>query len=158
MTSKTDEALLSKAKHTVYHLLKFRPRSRKEILTKLQEKRFPPEAVEETVEYFIEIGLINDRQFAQGWISSRRNRGFGLIRIEKELKEKGLAPEIIQEELKETTDEATELKTAKILGEKRASRYPGLDKNKVKQRVYGYLIRRGFSYDTAIKALPSLFR
>jgi len=74
-------------------------RSEQEIYNKLKQKRFSHDHIKRTVQYFKEIGLINDRQFAQKWILSRLAKPFGKDRIRFELKEKGIDTAIIEEEL-----------------------------------------------------------
>lgn len=41
-------------------------------------------------------GLLSDERFAEVLVRSRRQRGYGPVRIRKELVEKGLAPEAIE--------------------------------------------------------------
>ena len=96
---------LVQAKSYVFRLLKIRFRSEKEVRDKLGQKGFSEPTVDEAVGYFRSIGLIDDRQFARRWIASRLNKPFGVHRIRFELKEKGIAPEIIKQALDEKPDD-----------------------------------------------------
>lgn len=146
---------LQKAKDTVFRLLKLRLRSEKEVHDKLKSKGFEEEIIEKTIEYFKEIELVNDRVFAQKWISFRLNKPFGFTRIKKELKEKGVEEDIVHEELAKV-DDYQELDVVKRIIERRGKIYKGIDKNKLKQRLFGYLIRRGFSSGSVYKALREI--
>ena len=43
-----------------------------------------------------EQGLQSDRRFAEVWVRHRRSQGFGPIRIQSELRQKGISPDQIQ--------------------------------------------------------------
>jgi len=147
---------LRKARDTVFRLLKIRYRSEKEIREKLKRKNFSAPIIEQTIQYFKDLELINDRQFAQKWISSRLGKPFGLNRIRFELKDKGIDADILQQELKEATRNYPETEIATALAKRQAAKYENIAKIKVKQRLYGYLARRGFSSTAINKALGSL--
>ena len=145
-----------KARSTVYRLLKIRLRSEKEIRDKLKLKQFPDETIDHTVTYFTQIGLIDDRLFAQKWIASRLNKPFGARRIQHELKDKGIHRRIIDDEIKNAGEDYCEEDVVLELARKRRRKYEGLDPQKVKQRLYGYLSRRGFSPESIFKAMKRL--
>ncbi len=151
-----NEERLRKAQQVVYRLLKFRLRSSKELQSKLSEKKFSSSIIKQTIQHFKDLQLINDHTFAQQWISSRLKKPFGVNRIRLELKDKGISPDIIEEALKESTDMYEELAIVTELARYRASKYKNDDPQKIKQRVYGYLLRRGFSTNSIIKAIKTL--
>ena len=147
---------LKEAKNTAYRLLKIRNRSQQEIRDKLTQKDFPKEIVEETISYLESIDLIDDNLFAKGFIRSRLNKPFGKRRIVLELKQKGVAPDIIENEFLLIADEINETDAAITLAKKRATKYSGIDKIKKQQRLFAYLIRRGFSGESAQKAIKTI--
>ena len=147
---------LQKAKDTIFRLLKFRPRSEKEIRDRLNNKNFQKENIDGAIQYFKDLQLIDDRQFARNWISSRLQRPFGPNRIRFELKEKGIHADILQEELKSATSNFPEEEIVLALAKKRASLYKDIEKNKIEQRVYNYLVRRGFNNRAILKAIKQL--
>ena len=148
---------LFKARNAVFQLLKVRLRSEKEIIERLKKKKFEDSLIEETCKYFRDIELIDDRKFAQEWIHSRLNKPFGLNRIKRELIDKGIAKDILEDELKKVDHKNDgELDIIQKLVQKRFQGYGHIDKNKLKQRIFGYLIRRGFSSENTYKALKEL--
>jgi len=151
--SDENKVSFSKAKAVVHRLFKFRIRSIHEIRTKLKDKGFSRELSEQTVEFFIKCEMLDDEVFAKAWITSRLNKPMGLRRIKQELKEKGIADEIIAGELTKTKADYDE--TEAVLGviKRRTQIFQGLDPIKIKRRMEGYLLRRGFSTETIYKTL-----
>ena len=156
MSRSDSKQSLLKAKQTVYKLLDFRLRSEQELRDKLKSKALPVPIIEQTIDYFHELDLVNDQRFAREWISSRLKKPFGLNRIRLELQKKGIDALIIQEALNTASEEFNELETVTALARHRAKKYKGLEPQKLKQRLYGYLTRRGFTANTVLKAINSL--
>ena len=94
--------------------------------------------------------------FAQNWISSRLKRPFGINRIRQELITKGVDKQIIQEEIEKLFIDYGEEEIVCALAKRQSSKYKNIEPNKVKNRVYGYLMRRGFNTDSIIKAVQKL--
>ena len=162
-TQETDTGLdeakvaLAKAKSTVFRLFKFRPRSEREIINKLKGKKLPNDTIATAIEHFKKIDYINDRRFAQMWAVSRLTRN-GINRIRLELKQKGIAEEIIQETIGNIPEDYSEIETVLTVAKKQLRKYERLDPDKQKRRLYEYLLRRGFRQNTAQKALRQLIR
>lgn len=146
----------AKAKSCVFRLLKFRPYSEEEVRVRLGRKKFDAAVIKETIQYFKEIHLIDDRLFAQRWISERMNKPLGRRRILFELRSKGIDEDIIREELADAADTYAEEDIAAALARKQAGKYKNLDPRKVKQRVCAFLLRRGFDSEAIEKALRTL--
>ncbi len=144
------------AKNYIYRLLKIRVRSEKEIRDKLRQKGFSEPTADEAVGYFKGIDLINDRLFAQKWITWRLAKPFGLKRVRLELKEKGVAPELIEEQFAQAQSDYSEEEIVARLAKRRAAKHAGVPREKVKQRVYGYLMRRGFNPAAVFKAVKDI--
>ncbi|MBU0547676.1 MAG: recombination regulator RecX [Candidatus Omnitrophica bacterium] len=136
-----------KAKEYAFLLLKFRLRSEKELVQRLKQKGFSEELSRDTVNFLKDRQFIDDRVFAKGWVASRLKRPFGLRRIKQELVQKGLDKEIIEETFVQAKEDYDEGSIVKRLAEQRFSKLKGIEPIKAKQRVYAYLMRRGFSSD-----------
>ena len=137
-------------------LLKFRLRSEKELLARLKQKGFPEELSRSTVNFLKDKGFIDDRVFAKGWVASRLKRPFGLRRIKQELIAKGLDKEVIEDSLFAVKENYSESQIVSQLARQRFSRQKGIEPQKVKSRVYAYLLRRGFSPDTVSEIVKQL--
>lgn len=136
-----------KAREYAFLLLKFRLRSEKELAQRLRQKGFPEELCQGTVNFLKDKQFIDDRVFAKGWVSSRLRRPFGFRRIKQELVQKGLGKEVIEETFVQVKEDYDEGSIVKQLAERRFSKLKGVEPLKARQRVYAYLMRRGFSPD-----------
>jgi regulatory protein len=155
MLDQNAESDLSAAKRIAYRSLKFRPKSEKELRTKLEEKGITPATIQNVVELLKKQGLLDDKLFARGWTASRLRKPLGITRIRRELKQKGISDEIIAAETPEVTS-SEELESALALAKKRLALYSRIPKLKIKQRLYGYLVRRGFRFETVTRVLNNL--
>ena len=87
---------LVKAKNAAIGLLARREHSEKELRLKLS-KKFECEIVRETISVLRERGDLCDKRFAEMLVRSRFNRGFGPAYISKELRFKGINPDLGKE-------------------------------------------------------------
>ena len=156
MGNKKKEELTCKARNTVFRLLKFRSRSEKETREKLKAKKLPVSVITQTIAYFKDLDLVNDSRFAKEWTSSRLKKPFGINRIRLELKKKGVDPTVIEATIADATDKYDEFEIVTRLARYRASKYKNIDPEKIQQRVYGYLLRRGFNLSVILKAIKTL--
>lgn len=148
---------LAKAKSTVFRLFRFRPRSEQEIVAKLKGKHVSAETITKILVHFRKLDYIDDRRFAKMWTTSRLLRA-GVNRIRMELRQKGIADDIIQETIGSIPEDYSELETTLTVARKQIRKYAKLDPLKQKRRLFEYLVRRGFRQSTAQKALRQLLR
>lgn len=118
--------------------------------------------LDETVEKMIELGFLNDQQFAYGMVNSYRKRGLSKRGILSRLQQKGLEPDLILEKLA-TIDEAIidndqdpDLEAAIIHAKKKKivpfSKKDNTDPKEI-NRALGSFARAGYSYDIANKVM-----
>lgn len=127
------------------HFLSYRPRSEEEVRKNLRRHEVPETVIEETVARLQRNGLLGDAAFAQAWVENRsafRPRGKRALKME--LRQKGLADDIIQDTLDETVDENT---LALDAARKYIRKVSGLDWQEFRRKLGGFLTRRGFGYD-----------
>ncbi len=127
-------------------LLGLRPRSREEIERALRAKRYEEPVIEAAIERLTVEGLIDDTEFARFWSENRttfRPRGTRALRYELRLK--GVANEDMEAAL-EAVDE-DEAAWAAVAH--KAESWRNLPDDEFKQKVLGFLARRGFNYGTA---------
>ncbi len=75
-----------------------REHSRVELARKL-ERRHPSDIVARVLDGLADQGLQSDERFAEQYVHSRRNKGYGPVRIRAELAERGIAEGIVSREL-----------------------------------------------------------
>jgi len=143
-------AIGSKVYDKAIHYLSFRPRSIKEVRDHLAGKDIDPNEIEETIVRLTTQGFLNDGTFAKSWIESR-----GLLKpsskrkLVMELRQKGVAAEIIETVLEEISPE-DEVETIKQIAEKKIRTMPD------RRKLVDYLLRQGFSYSQIQTALSEL--
>ena len=125
----------------IMDFLSRREHSKKEIYHKLSHRVSSLELLEEEIEKLIQEGLLDNRRFAEQYVHNRENRGLGPIRIEKELRERGIERTIIEELLSEKN--WIELAKKALLKKTRKS----LPREKEQiLKLKKFLNYRGFSY------------
>jgi regulatory protein len=128
------------------HFLSFRPRSSAEVRRNLSKRGVSESLVDLTVERLQLAGLLNDLEFARAWIENRnifQPRSKSYLRLE--LHRKGISDEIVQPLLDEQVNEEA---LAYEAARKYARRLAGLEWLEFRQKLSGFLARRGFSYTT----------
>lgn len=132
-------------------LLNYRPRSAAEVRGRLGRRGYDPEQVEAVVSRLQEQGLLEDRAFARLWVENRRlSSPRGRQRLAAELRQKGLAAEVIADVLAEAADE-DEAAQALELARGRARALSGLERPAFLRRLQGFLSRRGFSSELVLQ-------
>jgi len=106
---------------TALSYLEHKGRSSFEIKSHLKSKGFQEKEIEEELIYLRELNLVDDERYCQDYIRYSTGKGRGPVRIQIELKEKGIDPELIQNALEENFDRQAEKQAAlkeaqKILG------------------------------------------
>ena len=139
-------------------LLAATPKSVKELRDKLMAKGFPDEIIQKTLNLLETKGLLSDRAFAQN-IVTRFTLGqpSGNRKIGFELKRKGV-PAKMREEILEGLNPEEETDRARELARGKWERFSNVAPEKRKKRIYDFLIRRGFDFQTARDLIEELER
>jgi regulatory protein len=132
------------AMQSALRLLGFRARSEAELRQRLERKGYPPPVTDRTLATLMRLNLLDDRDFARGWVASRPGRGPS--RLKQELRAKGIDRALAEEVLAEGFAEDSEYDAALEVA-RRAARLSAapLERNEL-LRVRRLLQRRGFSY------------
>jgi regulatory protein len=136
-------------------LLSYRPRSVAEVTRYLAGKGVPEDLISETVARLSQEGLLDDKTFARLWVENRSSfRPRGLAALRSELRRKGLDEETVEDAM-QGLDEAEDAYRA---AQMQALRLKGVDRETFRRRLWGYLCRRGFPYDTVRETVERLWR
>lgn len=153
------EKLLNKAKNNAYALLRLRPRSEFEIRQRLKLKGYDDSLIESVAGDLRRLGDIDDEKFAKFWIESRMHLNpMGDVILKHELKLKGVSDSIIEAALSQKAKNYDEYEVAFSMAKERFERFRKLDRHKAMKRVYDFLMRRGFRYDTIQRIIDELAR
>ncbi|MBI2360046.1 MAG: regulatory protein RecX [Deltaproteobacteria bacterium] len=124
--------------------LGYRPRSEAEVRDKLSHLGFSQPVVETTLERLRHLKILNDEIFARDWTRGRvEERGYGPLRIERELRQKGIDKALIAEVVRETFGQESGRERAKKLLERRF-KDKDLSDTKTQRRAIAFLQRRGY--------------
>jgi len=137
---------LAAAKQKAYRLLSLRPHSEKELEKKLREKGFPAVVIKEALEKLHDLKYLNDESFAIGWARDLAvNKLKGNRKIIASLREKGVAPQLIDGAIASARLEISEEEAIAVLVRKKAAKkkLTAFD-IKEKQRIFQSLMGRGF--------------
>ena len=116
--------------------------SAKELQQKLVLKGFDSELVKAQIEELGRQGLQSDSRFAENYMRFRREKGFGPIRIQQELQQRGVSQELI--ELHTAINDPQWLDYLKKVRDKRFGDGKAQDLQQRSQQIR-YLLYRGFS-------------
>lgn len=142
-----------------YLFLSYRGRSEKEMRERLKRKGFSEPTADQVIQTLKSQSLINDVELAKNLTDSRfKNRLWGRSRVRQDLVKKGIEPKMAEEVSREIEsqmpeDLADEDERAYRLLMKRKEQIKSLDVRTQHRRLFGYLARRGFSFDVIEKVL-----
>lgn len=154
--SNNHQDLFNRCRDYAFRLLKFRMRSENELSGRLKRKHFDCETIAKVISFLKEKRFIDDREFTRQWIADKLKRPLGLRRIKQELKIKGVEENIIAEGLGEVKNNYNEESIVWELARQRIKRLAGIEPKKARQRIYSYLLRRGFSLDIVCDVVKQL--
>jgi regulatory protein len=144
------------ARNYAFLLLKFRPRSVRELRARMKKKKFNEATIKSTIAFLKEKRFLDDRDFSSAWIAYRLRKPLGFRRIELELRQKGIDKEIIREQIQATKKGYSEEDVVLRLARERLEKLRGLEPQKARERIYAYLLRRGFSHQTVTETVRQL--
>lgn len=145
------EVLIKRAKLRAMHLLNAMPRTEHQLREKLAQNGYPEDVVEDAISYVKSFGYINDEAYVRNFVISKKaNKSKREIKML--LGQKGVKGEQVDFILEEMYQEESEADTILRLMEKKRWVPSEMDE-KQKQKMYGYLMRKGFSYEEIRKAL-----
>lgn len=119
----------------------------------LAKKNVPGEAADLVLDRFTEVGLIDDRAFAAQFVAVRRaGRGLSAFELSRQLRTKGVDNEVIESVVADL-DAESELDLARQLVRRKSRSIQGLPDVVATRRLVGLLARKGFSAETASRAV-----
>jgi len=125
-------------------LLSRREHAVAELRRKLIDKGFDEIFVVEALVQLVEDGLLSDARYAESYVRFRMNKGFGPVRIREELRQRGVANELVNECV--DFQDRCWIENAKDAWRKRfGGEFPGDMKARAKQLQF--LQYRGFTSD-----------
>ncbi len=151
------------AKETAYKFLSYKPRTQKEVEEKLKQKGFSEEIISKVIDDIKLYGFIDDLEYTRNFVLNKiRSKTLGKIALKQILLSKGIPNETIEQVLAERENSIDEFEIAlELAGKKlkqiKSSKRKKRDKNEQKRKVYEFLGRRGFTWDTINRVINTIF-
>ena len=150
-----DSSSLQNCLDAAYRYLSYRPRSEAEIRQRLRQRSFDNEVIEKAIARLREQSLSDDFDFAQFWRESRlSSKPKSKELISKELRDKKVAVEIVEQVISGIDDEENAYK----LGSSRMNAIAHLDYPGFRRRLFNYLGYRGFNYEVINRTIATLWQ
>lgn len=133
-------------------LLTARARTRAELSAQLIKRGYPDDVCTRVLDRLTDVGLVDDRDFAEQWVRSRHaNAGKGKRALASELRTKGIEDEMIAEALADVDSDAERLRAEQLVADKlrRERLTDDTDDLKIARRLVGMLARRGYGQSMA---------
>ena len=143
MISMTNNSADSKAKDRAMAIIARRMVSHRELVDKLVQKGETRDEAEHIADWMLEVGLLNDQEYAAEIVRHYSTRGYGKRRVEQELQRRGIDREhwaVALEELPPENDEVID----QFIQSKLRGQIPDRREEK---RVADALARRGYDWD-----------
>lgn len=143
------DALQDKSAYSyLVETLSRRDYSKKEIVAKLTGQGFSSTSIQSAVERAVDARFLDDSRFVAYYIDERIRRGWGRIKIEHELRRKGVEPKDIPGYPELFFDDQTDSSRAIDILSHRS-----IPASKPFEKLVRYLMSKGFSYSVARDAV-----
>lgn len=136
-------------KESAYRFLGIRLHSEKELQRKLLSKKYDKDIVASVLKELKDNNYLDDELFAREYSDERINKkSIGPNRVRLELKSKGVASEVIDRIMQDKAGSPDSESAYQLVQKKlQSSKYKDLDKRKLSQKLYAFLLSRGFDFD-----------
>lgn len=135
------------------NLLARRDYSEYEIRHKMQLKGFSDNDIDQALYHCQQRNWQSDYRFCENYLLSRVRKGYGLKRIQQELRLKGINHQILSQVLEEQDFNWQELAIACL--EKKFPDYAKVNDLKLKQKIWRYMSNHGFETDDFIHLIKN---
>ncbi len=134
------------------------PHSRRELEDYLEKRGFSSLARERAIEMLNKTGMIDDNKMASRIIRARRRSKYGPRRIQAELLARGIPSNLVRANLEESGKDINPIFECLELIRRRAMRLRTADPATLERKLTGFLLRRGYEYQTVNEAITLLHK
>lgn len=148
------EVVLKRAKLRAMHLLSDMDRTEAALREKLRQGCYTQDMIDRAVDYVKSFGYLNDARYAENFVRSRQKTK-SRKEIRAALMQKGVSAEQIEQAFAVCCEngDGEEEAVRSILRKKRFD--PRTAGEPERQRIYGYLARKGFRYETVRQVIQN---
>ena len=152
------------ARNIVLRQLSAAPKTRHQLAEKLRDREIADNVIEEVLDRFEEVELIDDSAFAESWVRSRhRSKGLARRALSTELRQRGITDEDVANALEQVSDDDEQC-AAHDLVLRRLSRMSvpsstdpesRQQRDRIVRRLVGMLSRKGYSPGLAFQVVTT---
>lgn len=148
---------VAEAKQKLENYCAYQERCHQEVRRKLRSMGMIPLAIDDIMVHLIKNNFLNEERFARSFARGKfRIKKWGRIRIERELKARGLSDYTIEAGLDEI-DEDEYIDTFESLAEKKYATIKDTNPYKAKAKLANYLLYRGWETDLVYEKINELY-
>ncbi len=136
------------ARNTAMDLLSRREHSRSELAQKLRQRDFDNDEIEQALQQLQLENLQSDERYAESYVYQRAQKGFGPLRIQHELAQRGISENLLAQVMSGYSDSWTERMQEQRI-KKFGTNIPEDYAEKMKQARF--LQNRGFSPESVMR-------
>ncbi|MCD7819657.1 MAG: regulatory protein RecX [Lachnospiraceae bacterium] len=144
------ELLPKRARLRALHLLEKMDRTEYQLREKLRLSAYPEEIIEDAVSYVKRCHYIDDLRYARNYVESHISEK-SIRQLENEMYTKGIPRELISQVLSESELPDEEAQIRKLLAKKHYD--PLCSDQKERQKIYAFLMRRGYNMSAIMHVL-----
>jgi regulatory protein len=153
LPSTSEPSREEQARALCLRLLTARSRTRAELSGQLSKRGYPDDVRERVLDRLAAVGLVDDAEFAEQWVESRRAKaGKSRRALAAELHTKGVDNDVISAALG-GIDADAERERAQQLVQAKLRRDTLSDEARVSRRLVGMLARRGYNQNLACEVV-----
>lgn len=151
-----DHLIYVKAQDVALNYIGYKMRTTAEVYHKLKSLEYSEDVIEKVQEFLEKYHYTDDLQYSKSYIKNRqRSNPRSCYALKFELRQKGVKDSVIEQAL--ALEQPDEYEAVLRLLKKKVKSVENLDE-KGKKRIFGFLQRRGYSYDIIKEALQEFIK
>ncbi len=142
------DELKNKVYNSALRLLGYRMRSCAEMKRRLAEKKYPINIIKETIDKLLNIGYLNDAEFAEAFAHDKvKSKKIGPLTLRMEFTPHMIESELLEKTIKKIYEKYSVSDLIKQLLDKKKIQFGTKLEQKQMKRIHDLLKRKGFSWN-----------
>jgi regulatory protein len=148
---------LEEALAQMEHYCAYRERCHKEVVQKLQQMRMIPEAIDSIVVQLIESDFLSESRFASAFVGGKfRQKGWGKLRLRRELKQREISDYIIRKAIAEIEENTYQERLENLAKKRWEALKSEAHPLRRKKKFIDYFTYRGWESERIYESLDAL--
>ncbi len=158
LESLLEEDRLGRALQVAVRFVSHAPRTKAEVVRRLERAGIAVDLQARVLDRLVDMRLLDDERYLGAYLESRiHNQGYGPRRVREELVRRGMAREEVENALALFLEDSVTLDIAEEQARRKWSKLVREgDGRKSRRKLFDFLIRRGFSSETARQAVSNV--